>query len=831
VELTFKTKNARQLEASKLYSDDLTEEVLYGGSKGSGKSYLGCSLIFGDALIYPETHYFIARKELTDLRKFTIPSIHEVFSNWGLKIEDYAKFNGQDNCYNLYNKSKVYLIACKEEPSDPMFERFGSMQMTRGWIEEGGEVAEAAKDNLSLSIGRWKNEQYGLKRKLLITCNPKKGWMKRDFIEPYNRKELPPHRKFVPARATDNKYLPAGYVKTLSEIKDTATRERLYLGNWDYDEDQNALVTFDDLCDAFSNTPTKDGSKYLIIDVARFGKDFTTYNFWDGLELYKVEKYNKQDTYQTIVRAKDLASAHKIPYSHILVDEDGIGCLVKGTEVFTTNGWKKVEDITIDDKVFSQNRKGRVIEAGIHKNIIHNKVEITKLTNGYVFSSTHWLPYKVRKEYKFNVNIWGNAIKKDRIILKNDFNWKGKNSKFVLDEVTLEMPNGGVKKCSPRMVIDSIQFAQFLGWFVSEGSLDGKYILISQSQKSDNLQDIKDAISSCGLHYTSKISKVGEVTFSVCNKNLKNWLKENCYTSNRHIAVNKKVPQWLKESDKETIRTFLESFRDGDGYIKKEGNNCYVTSSKILSDDILELIYKSGGYGNKYIKQVAGSTGKIGDRIITRTVDNYCVFEYKNKNIGLRPEVEKIYFDDVYDIGVSSETKLYMVRFADKKAFWVHNGAVVDGMRGVRGFIANSRALPTETEIRGRLSRIESHLIPKTNYANLKAQCAYKLAEMITEHEIAFRVPEYRNEIVEDLTALLRQKDKDDEGKLKIVPKDEVKASIIRSPDIGDPIIMRMWFELNASASSSAPRTEAMANKQRERMASNKIKLLADSTR
>jgi hypothetical protein len=33
------------------------------------------SLIFGDALIYPETHYFIARQELIDLRKFTIPTI------------------------------------------------------------------------------------------------------------------------------------------------------------------------------------------------------------------------------------------------------------------------------------------------------------------------------------------------------------------------------------------------------------------------------------------------------------------------------------------------------------------------------------------------------------------------------------------------------------------------------------------------------------------------------------------------------------------------------------------------------------------------------------
>ena len=168
MEITFKTKNLKQVEAFNKWIDDITEEILYGGAKGGGKSFLGVSLIFGDALMYPETHYFIARKELNDLRKFTIPTIHEVFQKLGLKIDQYAKFNGQDNVYNLYNGSKVFLIACKDEPSDPFFERFGSMQMTRGMIEEGGEVPEAAKENLWLSIGRWKNDVFKLKKKLFL---------------------------------------------------------------------------------------------------------------------------------------------------------------------------------------------------------------------------------------------------------------------------------------------------------------------------------------------------------------------------------------------------------------------------------------------------------------------------------------------------------------------------------------------------------------------------------------------------------------------------------------------------------------------------------------
>ena len=325
MQIEFKTKNQKQLEAVRYWIDNTTEQILYGGAKGGGKSFLGVSLIFGDALIYPQTHYFIARKELNDLRKYTIPTVHEVFQKWGLKFDDYASFNGQDNCFNLYNGSKVFLIACKDEPSDPLFERFGSMQMTRGMIEEGGEVAERAKANLWLSIGRWKNTEYNLKKKLLITANPKKGWMKTEFVDPYIQGTLSEKYKYIQALATDNPYLPQDYLDTLAGEKNTITRQRLWEGNWDYDDDQDSIISGDALTDVFSNTIVKDNNKYMIVDVARKGKDSTAISYWEGLELYKIEKFQKQSTEQTEQKIKAKAIEHRVPYSHIIIDEDGIG--------------------------------------------------------------------------------------------------------------------------------------------------------------------------------------------------------------------------------------------------------------------------------------------------------------------------------------------------------------------------------------------------------------------------------------------------------------------------------------------------------------------------
>ncbi len=339
--LEFKTKNEKQIKAAEHWINSTTEEILYGGAKGGGKSYLGASLIFGDALIYPGTHYFIARAELIDLRKFTVPTIYEVFKRWGIDFDKYASFNGQDNCFNLYNGSKVFLISCKDLPSDPLFERFGSMQMTRGWIEEAGEVPEVAKANLWLSIGRWKNDEFKLKKKLLITANPKKGWLKRDFVDPWKQQSLPKSRAYIQAFATDNTYLPEDYVNSLRNEKDKVRRERLWEGNWDYEDEKDSLVNSDALEDMFTNTIVKSEQRYLVVDVARKGRDSTVFTFWQGLEVYKIEERQKQGTDQTEQQVKDFATASKIPYSHILVDEDGIGGGVvdhlRGVKGFTAN--------------------------------------------------------------------------------------------------------------------------------------------------------------------------------------------------------------------------------------------------------------------------------------------------------------------------------------------------------------------------------------------------------------------------------------------------------------------------------------------------------------
>lgn len=314
----------KQLEASRYWLDDETEEILYGGAKYGAKTYLGCSLIFGDALTYPGTHYFIGRHNLIDLKKFTTPSIHEVFNNWGLEAGKYIKFNGQENYFEIYNGSRVYYMDCKYLPSDPDFHRFGSLQFTRGWIEEIGQVHSLAIVNLSASVGRWNNSKYNLKRKVLMTCNPNKGYAYNEFYLPDKNNTLPKYRKFVKALPTDNKYLTKDYLAALDRLPENE-RQRLRFGNWDYDSDPTTLIDFEFIANLYTNIYVKGGTNYIIADVARYGSDKAVITVWDGLILIDRVVFKISSTVEIQNAINALRVKYKVLLTNVLVDEDGIG--------------------------------------------------------------------------------------------------------------------------------------------------------------------------------------------------------------------------------------------------------------------------------------------------------------------------------------------------------------------------------------------------------------------------------------------------------------------------------------------------------------------------
>jgi len=337
LELTAHEKQEEALEV--LTQDNGVDELLYGGAKNGGKSYLGVSWIFGSALMYPNTRWFIGRNELNDLRKHTKPTVEEFFRNQGLKIDVYAKYNGQDNYYQLYNGSQVFFLEMSYKPSDPMYERFGSMQFTGGWIEEGGEIDFAAYENIRLSIGRWMNDHYNIPPKLLITCNPKKNWMYVDFYKPWSEGKLPKNKRFIQALVTDNTFRQKNAVDILDKIKDKITKQRLRFGQWEYVNDPACLLDYDDIISIFTNNHVKrEGNKYMTVDVARFGSDKVSIRVWHGFVVIAKAKMTKVPTTKTAEKIKEWQMKYGVPSSNIVIDEDGVGGgvvdMIKGSRGF-----------------------------------------------------------------------------------------------------------------------------------------------------------------------------------------------------------------------------------------------------------------------------------------------------------------------------------------------------------------------------------------------------------------------------------------------------------------------------------------------------------------
>ena len=90
----------------------------------------------------------------------------------------------------------------------------------------------------------------------------------------------------------------------------------------------------------------------------------------------------------------------------------------------------------------------------------------------------------------------------------------------------------------------------------------------------------------------------------------------------------------------------------------------------------------------------------------------------------------------------------------------------------------------------------------KENFANLKTQCYYKLAEQINMNNLYVNCDEFQEKLLKEELEMVRLAKEIDTSKITLMSKDEVKKKIGRSPDYSDALMMRMFFELDKPKSS-----------------------------
>ena len=319
-------------------TDNSTVEVAYGGGAGGGKTWLGCEWLLFMCLAYPNTKYFIGREELKRIRLSTYITFVKVCKAY--RFDEY-KTNFQDNIIIFDNGSKIDMIDLQRTPKDPLFERFGSLEYTCGFIEEAGEVDFSAFDVIKTRIGRQLNKDYGITPTILTTLNPKKNWCHERYWQPFKNGELSEDKVFIQSLVGDNPFIDKSYIDNLNNITDPIKKQRLLYGNFDYDDDESVLIQFNKIQDAFTNTFVEDGEMYISSDVAVTNDSFVCV-VWSGLKIIDIsaiknaskpistltasgEWVNKIDFTPLLNEYERLSVKYKVPRSNIIYDADGIG--------------------------------------------------------------------------------------------------------------------------------------------------------------------------------------------------------------------------------------------------------------------------------------------------------------------------------------------------------------------------------------------------------------------------------------------------------------------------------------------------------------------------
>ena len=319
-----KTKlTKKQGLALKYLNDKETTEVLFGGSAGGGKSYLGAVWLIYLCTSFDGIRCLMGRSKLDSLKKTTLNTFFDVCKQFGLQANVDYTFNGSSNIVRFSNGSEIILKDLFLYPSDKNFDSLGSLELTAAFLDEANQITEKAKQIVSSRL-RYKLDEYGLTPKLLMTCNPAKNWVYSDFYKLHKENRLPTHRKFIQALVDDNKHISKHYKEQLLKL-DEISKQRLLYGNWEYDDSEDKLINYNAILGAFEVDSVPTGDKYISADIARYGKDKTCIVYWNGLRAEQFVVLEKNSITEAAEAIRKLQQTYGVPLQNIIVDDDGVG--------------------------------------------------------------------------------------------------------------------------------------------------------------------------------------------------------------------------------------------------------------------------------------------------------------------------------------------------------------------------------------------------------------------------------------------------------------------------------------------------------------------------
>lgn len=257
----------------------------------------------------------------------------------------------------------------------------------------------------------------------------------------------------------------------------------------------------------------------------------------------------------------------------------GYHCFDDKTEILTDRGWLLFEDVKLSDQILTLN--GDVAEWGpvtkIHQHEFDgylNEHDGTKVN--FAITDNHRLIAhgKTNKQ-------WRIAEYKD---LPNTFTIRRTNEWGGTSPATMEFI--AEDRRTKGYSFDFNDWAEFLGWYISEGYSNRQGVGISQDKAMNpaKCDEIRSLLDRMGVAYWQS-----DNGFTFRSTLIAAHLQEHCGVG----ALNKRVPEYLKNAGTTAMDRFLDAFGKGAG-TPHNGGKRYYTGSAQLADDLHEMLAKLG---------------------------------------------------------------------------------------------------------------------------------------------------------------------------------------------------------------------------------------------
>jgi len=296
--------------------------------------------------------------------------------------------------------------------------------------------------------------------------------------------------------------------------------------------------------------------------------------------------------------------------------QDKMHCLTLDHEVLTKTGWKKYENLSLEDEIAT-------LEKEKH-NLVYSKplqlhyypecnTKIYTIRNSSIdLSVTENHRMYISKPYG-RKQIWQNyeLIEASKILSKHVKYLKNANNikqdyQFILPETYVS--NGHNNILHQEKVLDMNSWLTFIGiWFAEGWTTDNK----KKIEISVNKQRVKDALFPAldnmgyNYYYNSNTEKL-----AIYNRQLYNYMSP--LSSG---APHKALPQWVFDLSQDQTRHLIHSMCLGDGCFNTRNNvniaAYYYTTSNKLADQFMQLCLHAGWSCNRSVHIEAGSNKSI----------------------------------------------------------------------------------------------------------------------------------------------------------------------------------------------------------------------------